>query len=310
MSNQPNTKSEGVKERQTLLSSKWYEWFWLLVGLTALKLTWSMTSEASRNLVLPRVSDIREQTLYSPLDMAYLATINWLLWTKPASVRRRAILALVELGIGWWYVKEVGQLPIVVLGYGSLLLTQTLIAQVIKLPGWRDDLRLIEASEVVTTISIREIQLITAAIAVLCYLAVKNSSTEVIEALTVTIGFGVTAALIQKAFLAARYNLLWTLLAMVNSLFVIGVITTMRIIERQESITPQLPMLVMGQGLDNWTAGIEIIASTTVFVVVVSAVPALVAWSLVQQRIAKNHNATLEKALAEAKALMAKEPTT
>lgn len=65
------------------------------------------------------VHGLRDLTLYSPLDMAYLATINWLFWHKPAGVTRRIVLVTVELGLGWWYVKGIEQLPLVVLGYGT-----------------------------------------------------------------------------------------------------------------------------------------------------------------------------------------------
>ncbi len=270
-----------------------------------------MTSE-----LLSNARNLSELTLNSPVDMAYLATINWLYWHKPAGTTRRTILVAVELGIGWWYVKEIGQLSIVVLGYGSLLLTQTLVALVLKLPGWRSDLRLIESSEVSKTITISEIQRITAAVAILCFLAVKstNSVEELMETLILTIGFGVTATLIQKAFIAARYNLLWMSLAMVNSLFIIGVITAKRIIERgmvAQAAPASGQKRVLGIDLENWLAGMDVLASTTVFFVMVSMVPALVAWSMVQTRGATKRKEMLEKALAEVKAQKAAtEPTT
>lgn len=261
-----------------------------------------MTSDTLSN-----ARNLSELTLYSPVDLAYIATINWLFWHKPAGATRRTIVVAVQLGIGWWYVKEIGHLPIVVLGYGSLLLTQTLVALVLKLPGWRSDVRLLESSDVSKTITISEIQQLTTAVAVLSFLAVKSTSSleELMEALITTIGFGVVATLIQKAFIATRYNLLWMSLALGNSLFIIGVITAKRIIERSmvaKAASPSGQKRVLGIDLGNWLAGIDVVASTTVFFVMVSMVPALVAWSIVQTRGAKKRQEKLEKALAELKA--------
>ena len=55
-----------------------------------------------------------------------------------------------------------------------------------------------------------------------------------IEALITGIGFGATAALIQKAFVANRYNLLWISTALANSVAIVGIIATFLNISKKD----------------------------------------------------------------------------
>lgn len=247
--------------------------------------------------------DSWELTLACPVDMAYLATLNWFLWIKPAGTIRRTANILLQLGLGWFYVRQTSLIPIVVFSYGTLLLSQSVTAKAIGLRGWQKDLRLVRQDMVKKTVSVGKIQAITVVVAILITISLRQEPTEVIEVIIVTVGFGITANLVQQAFIAPKNNLLWILSALVVSLTIIALLFAKRTLFLDVEEVFQTKGKILN--VRHWYDGLM---SVTLYFVFVSLVPVIVSWLIVKQKSEDSRRQLIEFAVKEVRGK--KQPTT
>lgn len=221
-----------------------------------------------------------DTTLRQPMGIAVLACASWLLWCSPAATFRRSSLILGVVLFSWLQAEDATALVMMFWGYGYFLLAHVLASYAIGLRGWNSQLELVTQSESAQRFSIVSILVITAILAVFSLIAQATYVGDSVAEFTIaTTGFAVSAACVQHGLTTQHNNRAWVMRG--------GMITLISVILigwlRSYGGRYIWPGAFGKGGLLFSRYWIDVVASYSMFMLIVSLFAACAAWTSIRQ---------------------------
>lgn len=221
-----------------------------------------------------------DTTLRQPTSIAMLACASWLLWCSPASIYRRSSLVLAVVLFSWLNAEDATELVMMFWGYGYFMLVHALASYAIGLRGWNCQLELVTQSEAAHRFSIVNLLLITAILSVFSLIAQATYvGDSVLEFTIATTGFAVCAVCVQHGLTTQHKNRTWVMrggLIAIVSVILIGWL-------RSYSGVYSWPGAFGKGGLLFSRYWIDVVASYSMFMLIVSLFAACAAWTSIRQ---------------------------